>query len=289
MRIVIVCGAQRSGTTLTQTLIANALPNAPLLPEAHIPHDLLRSWKRAKDQWAKTSRIYQTEQDALHYFQGAMSTHLNDIAARHADAEYLILKDPNFIDVLPEIAEIIPSAKTLICIRDPRDIVASFLKIGQRDAERKQKTRYSRREIRFICDKIKSSYQPVIDSDVPAGASLVRYEDIVTDAAETLRRIARDTGLPLDPGRLNSLKWLEDEYRHQETWRTELEGGPPTARSVGSFRQSLSLYERAQVQMSCHTLIRKLRYTNDAEDKSARTLHDRIRRWVRRRRGRVDR
>lgn len=288
MRIVIIGGAQRSGTTLTQTLIANALPNAPLLPEAHIPHDLLRSWKRAKSQWTKTSQFYENKGDALHYFQSAMTMHLNDVAARYSAAEYLVLKDPNFVDALPEIVELIPAASILVCVRDPRDIVASFIKIGQRDTERKQTTRYSRREISFICRKINASYRAIIECDIPPSVSLVRYEDIVTYPADTLRRLANETGLPLNPYRADSLTWLEDEYRHQKTWQTELEGGPPTPRSVGSFRQSLGYFERAQIQRSCDLLIAKLRYTNETSDGIVLTLYELTRRLFRRMRGRSD-
>ena len=57
MQLIIIGGAQRSGTTLLQTLLANAL-NAPLLPEAHILCDILAAYKRAKEFGHKTYFFY---------------------------------------------------------------------------------------------------------------------------------------------------------------------------------------------------------------------------------------
>jgi hypothetical protein len=47
MKLILIGGAQRSGTTLLQTLLANAI-DEPILPEAHILCDMLTSFKRAK-------------------------------------------------------------------------------------------------------------------------------------------------------------------------------------------------------------------------------------------------
>ena len=42
MQLILIGGGQRSGTTLLQTLLANAL-GSPNLPEAHILSDILAS------------------------------------------------------------------------------------------------------------------------------------------------------------------------------------------------------------------------------------------------------
>jgi protein-tyrosine sulfotransferase len=266
MRIIFIGGSQRSGTTLVQTLIANSLPNAPILPESHIVCDLLRAFKRSKTEWPKTSRIYETVDGAARFFRSAVELHVDDIRSRHGDIEYLVLKDPNFLDVLSELAEVLPEATRIICVRDPRDIVASYLRIGWRQAVLQQRTRYSRREIRSMCKKINAAYQPLLDGSAPR-SHLVRYEEIAANTAETLRRLASETGLPLSAEKASELVWLEDEYRHQEAWRTPLEGGPPTDESVGSYRSELSLMERVQVEILCRSLIDRFGYraTSDVQ------------------------
>jgi hypothetical protein len=264
MRIVVICGAQRSGTTLVQTLVANALPNAPILPESHILVDLMRAWKRAKSEWRKTSRFYATPEEAARFFRSTVETHLHDIQRRYPDAEFLVLKEPNLVETLDEVVEILPDAVRIVCLRDPRDIVASYLKIGERQVALRQKTHYTRREVDFICKKINRSYKRLIDEVPPPRIATLRYEEVATDPADALRRLAADTGLPLEPIRFDALVWLEDEYRHQETWRTELEGRPPTATSVGSFRLLLAHREIAQVETMCRPLFDRFSYRADS-------------------------
>jgi hypothetical protein len=48
MQLTLIAGAQRSGTTLLQTLLANAL-DSTVLPEVHILSDILAAFKRAKE------------------------------------------------------------------------------------------------------------------------------------------------------------------------------------------------------------------------------------------------
>src|SRR5690606_25924238 len=122
------------------------------------------------------------------------------------------------------------------------------------------------------CKKVNAAYQPVLDGTAPAGCVTVRYEELVADPAGGLRRLAEQTGLPFDPAKIAELKWLEDEYRHQETWRTPLEGGPASTESVGTYRQELTALERAQTELACNTIIRKFGYQPDSTPRNWSTL-----------------
>jgi hypothetical protein len=268
MRIIVIGGSQRSGTTLVQTLIANALPNAPILPESLIVSDLLRAFKRIKSGWAKASRIYETVDDAAHFIRSAAEIHIGDIKSRFGDIEHLVLKDPNFLDVLSELAEVLPEATRIICVRDPRDIAASFIKIGRRQALARERTIYSRRRIDSICKKINAAYQPLLDGSAPQGCFLVRYEEVAAHPGEALRRLSSQTGLPLNPDNYGDLVWLEDESRHKESWRTPLEGGPPTPESIGSYQNELSPPERFYVELHCRSLIDRFGYKASPESQS---------------------
>jgi hypothetical protein len=62
----------------------------------------------------------------------------------------------------------------------------------------------------------------VIDGSLPSGTTVLRYEDVATDSESTLRRLIMEAALPVTPTLPKRLKWLDDEYRHQATWRTEL-------------------------------------------------------------------
>jgi hypothetical protein len=258
MQLVLIGGAQRSGTTLLQTLLANAL-HSPNLPEAHILSDIFAAYKRAKEFDNKTRFFYATDDDLHSFFRSFAQRHLADIAARAKHSAVLVLKDPNFVQVLEEASAIFPQSIHIVCMRDPRDITASFVQIGQRQTGN-EPGRYEKRDISFISKKILASYQPMMHATRSPNVVVVRYEDIASDPRGTLQSLARDTGLGLSLDRIEQPVWLNAQARHETSWITELEGAKPSPASIGSFRRVLSDEEVAVVQKICKQIMRQFDY-----------------------------
>src|SRR6476469_8684780 len=116
MQLILIGGAQRSGTTLLQTLLVNAL-RSPNLPEAHILSDILTAYKRAKAFGDKTAYFYATDLDLRSFFQSFAERHIADILAKAKPSAALVLKDPNFIQVLDEAASLFPQSVRIVCMR----------------------------------------------------------------------------------------------------------------------------------------------------------------------------
>ena len=149
----------------------------------------------------------------------------------------------------------------MISVRDPRDIVASYIKIGHRQAGRGMVTKYTKRNLDFICGKITTSYQPFLAMPTPGDIAVISYERLVTDAKRELQRVAADAGLPLRVEAIEKARWLEEEHRHlAETWITELEGRPPTPESIGSFQTLLTNEEVGFVEERCRALMERFGY-----------------------------
>lgn len=260
MQLILIGGAQRSGTTLLQTLLANAL-NSPILPEAHILHDILATYRRAKQFGIKTGFFYATEGDLLSFFQSFARRHVADIVARAGNSTALVLKDPSFIQSLGEAAAVFPRSIRIVCLRDPRDIAASFLKIGERELSRRKTGKYGKRDIGFICRKILSSYSPLLGSEATANAIMVRYEELASDPRKVLLDLARETGLAISLGHLENPVWLAADARHDASWITELEGRGASPASIGSFQQILREDEIITVQTICEPIMSRFGYT----------------------------
>ena len=254
MQLVLIGGAQRSGTTLLQTLLANALAT-PVLSEAHILCDLLAAFKRAKSTPRKTQYYYKTDGDLLAFFQDCVNRHIADLRRNVGAASALVLKDPNLIQVDAEAAAVLPGAIRIACLRDPRDIAASFLRIGQREQPEGAPGKYRRRDIDFIGKKILGSYAPLMQDGAATDVILVRYEDVVTKPRETLADLARETGLPLSLERIDTMEWLEAESRHDPAWITELEEKGPSAASVGAYKTVMRPSEIALTEEICAPLM----------------------------------
>lgn len=250
MQLILIGGAQRSGTTLLQTLLANAL-NAPILPEAHILCDMLASYKRAKDAAKKTRYFYRTDEDLLSFFRFCANRHIADLVESVGAGSVLVLKDPNFVQFDAEVSAVFPDAIRIACLRDPRDIAASFLRIGQREPQQGQAGKYRRRDVDFIGKKILGSYAPLMQGPEPSSAHLVRYEKVVTKPTETLEALARDIGLELSLACIDSPVWLEAEARHEPAWTSELEGQRPSPASVAVYQTIMQPREVALIEQIC--------------------------------------
>ncbi len=250
MKLILIGGAQRSGTTLLQTLLANALDTA-VLPEAHILCDLMTSYRRAKEATKKTRFYYPSDDGLRAFFRSCGQRHIDDLVATLGGGSALVLKDPNFVQFDSEVASLFPDAVRVITLRDPRDIAASFLRIGQREQPEVGSGKYRRRDVRFIGNKIVTSYAGVMKAPKPAGMQFVRYEELVTDPKKTLSVLGREAGLALSFARIDNPVWLEAEARHEASWISELEGGGPSTDSVGAYKTVMQPKEIALTEQIC--------------------------------------
>jgi len=262
LQLILIGGAQRSGTTLLQTLLANAL-STQLLPEAHILCDLLAALRRARMTAKKTRYFYPQDGDLLAFFRDCAQRHVSDIAKQAGGGSVLVLKDPNFIQVDAEAAAVFPDAIRVVTVRDPRDIAASFLRIGQREPQTGEAGKYRRRDIHFIGKKISISYAPLLPSG-NAGVHLVRYEQLATRPRETLETLGRESALALSLEHLDAPAWLESDARHDAAWISELEGQRPSPVSVGAYRKILRPREIALIEQICAPVMAWAGYDDSA-------------------------
>ena len=133
MQLVLIGGAQRSGTTLLQTLLVNAL-SLPTCQKRTSSPTFSQPTNGPNKFGNKSHYFYATDHDLPPFFQSFAERHVADIVASAKPAATLVLKDPNFIHVLDEAEALFPRSARIVCMRDPRDIAASFVQIGQRQS-----------------------------------------------------------------------------------------------------------------------------------------------------------
>ena len=258
MKMVLIGGPQRSGTTLLQTLLANALA-APVLPEAHILCDIANAYKRAKEFWHKTRFFYPTAEELLTLFNRFARQHIDDVA-KSSDCGVLVLKDPNFIHVYPELRQLFPDAILIACVRDPRDIAASFMDIGQRQPVTGSPGTYQVRDIHFIANKILRAYTSLVSLPLELKVHRVAYESVVQAPEEAIQELARNTGLEIFLEKMANPVWLPAEIRHNPAWTTSLDGGKPSPARVRAFERVLQPIEIRTVERVCTRIFDPLGY-----------------------------
>jgi hypothetical protein len=213
----------------------------------------LASFKRAKDTSRKTRFYYRGDADLVSFFRYCVDRHIADLVQSVGARSALVLKDPNFVQVDAEAAAVLPAAIRIVCLRDPRDIAASFLRIGQREPREAQASKYRRRDIHFIANKIVASYQPLLERRAPP--LLIRYEALVANPEQILEALACESGLALDIKRVDNPMWLNAEARHEPSWISELEGKKASPTSVGAYRTVMRPDEIALVEQVCGAIM----------------------------------
>src|SRR5690554_6897468 len=168
--IAFICGCEHSGTTL----IANMLR---MHPEIYVPT-------------YETNMFLQASGWQQEYVR------LEKAAAAHG-ARLVVEKTPKHIRHLDHIRQVFPNAKTIIPVRDPRDVATS---IAVRDGSVTQGVE------RWIKDNAIAASQAG-----RADVLIYRHEDLITDPQGTLKRICRFLGVPYEDR-------LLEYHQHPTNW-----------------------------------------------------------------------
>lgn len=201
MAYFFVGGAPRTGgTLLTSILCADASVN-PLLREAHYLREQVQLYKRCKTYHKEHEQLnYFTDEEDLRTFtrQWVLAL-LEKVRARYAPAEHLVLKSFPLTFEFPELFELLPDARFLVTLRDPRDGIASQVVVGEKQAKAGKNVRFPR-DMQQLVWEYQGLYTSCVnspDADFKSRILYVKYEDLVGEPAKELARIRTFTGLSL--------------------------------------------------------------------------------------------
>ena len=131
---------------------------------------------------------------------------LDGAAARFPEVgpgDYLVIKEPGGSVGAPLLMEALPESRMVLLVRDPRDVVASWM-----DARREGSWRAGRKNREnilpeFVRKRAKRYLRNVGEAkkayDLHEGRKvLVRYEELRADALSTMKRVYSTLGIPAD-------------------------------------------------------------------------------------------
>jgi len=270
-----VGGCARSGTTLLQALLCRAAGAHPMIRESRYLRVLLQAYGVAMARFDAETEDYFRDRAALRaYHAKLIDDFLSHTRAHLGGAEHLVLKEPNQTRLFPEILSLVPAARCLCLVRDPRDTIASLVRVGQRygdhpaDRGNPDVARLRRRNMRALCAHYLSFYKPVLALAEGRGRErlmLIRYEDLVRSPAAELARVAAFTGLALDgvdPHASVDLGSYPQQFedRFSRPWTSDLYGKPLTAERIGGYGSVLAAAEIAAIERWCGPFMARFRY-----------------------------
>src|SRR3546814_17593724 len=89
----------------------------------------------------------------------------------------LVLKSPELATYFPHAAVLLPAARFVISVRDPKDTIASLIEVGEKPRQRRANSSLAgaARDIHALCASSRRFYLPVLQSMThPAYASSPR-------------------------------------------------------------------------------------------------------------------
>lgn len=257
-----VGGSQRSGTSITQQLLCQ-LPDAnPYLYESSFLRELVQCYANARDNFGLSHASYfEGIQNLRDFCSGVVRAFLQQTETRLGNPGTLILKEPHLTQFWPYLFELVPEAVFLLVVRDPRDVVASMIRVGQKQEQSGQPAFFSNRDMPALCRHFLSFYQPCLEfrsAEFRKRLGIVLYEDLVQDTRSALRDISLftetdfeqiDIEAPLDTGLVRQADTAASA--HFAPWMTALSGQNVSRKSVGGFHETLSDSEVATVETLC--------------------------------------
>ena len=225
-RPVFIVGMPRSGTTLTEQILAShpRMHGCGELPDIAMLSRRLGTDDPAALRWPASRSLL-----APGVLRESIDRYLA-AATRHAPAtaERLVDKEPLDFLNLGLVALMFPRARVIWCRRDPRDIAVSIY--GEN----------------FALDEALATDLPAIghyivqqerlmrhwQSALPLPVMECRYEDLVADVEAQARRLVGFTGLPWDPACLDFHR-SDRAVQSPSRWQVRQ---PVHARSVGRWR-----------------------------------------------------
>lgn len=266
-----VGGAQRSGTTLLQRLLCQDPRANPMLGEAKYLRNLLAAYRQACLNFEAETCFYFPDRDALRLFHvGIVEQLLARTRSLYPGTGALVLKEPHLTLYFPELAELLARARFLLIVRDPRDAVASMIRVGERLAAGGADDVFVRlfagRDMAALGRHYLSFYMPALSAAALAGRLLLlRYEDLVADPGAVVARAAAFAGLDahaIDPARRDEGEALEARRQspYKRAWLTDLDAAPVSAERIGAYRGVLSEQEARALGTACAAFMERFGY-----------------------------
>lgn len=247
-RLLLITGAERSGTTFLQRLLVSSRQVVPVVGEFPLLPSVLYSLGLADDQFSFFYRDYLGNRQLLWRRGGDMLRGLvNDVFDRFPDRSVLAVKAPALGEAYADFSRVFPRSETLVVFRHPLDAIASLKKVaGRARAFQSHGSLAARRDdIAFLTERFLGAYTPFVGSGPGERTTFIRYEALAANlpaAIPVLKDRHALSGLRADlASDADRSEYISKERpeAHRAFWSEGYRSGPLTSR-IGSFAEVLS-------------------------------------------------
>lgn len=275
MSYIFVGGAQRSGTSLLAASLCAGEESNPYLGESSALRKLLDAQaymvKRFDDE---TKFHFGTRPVMQEFMSTTLRSFLGLTLASSAPATSLVLKEPHLTTHFPLIHTLLPEAKFVMSVRDPRDTICSMMTVGEKFKENGTNHLFNSGNVGKMAELVASFYRPIIQvaqqsKQFAATVKWVKYEQLVSEPEKTIDELRKYTGLKLElydvnePRKRTHPEKLKSRAKSQtaKPWQSELMAQKAVStKSVGSFEEKLSEEQIAVIEKTVPGLLKRFGY-----------------------------
>ena len=261
-------GSPRTGCTLLVGILCSDPTTNPSMRSNVALREIVDCYKRLKaSHHLEDGHYFPQVSDIRDLMSKWVTEYLELIRERYAPARHLAFKSYPLTLTFPELFELVPDAKFLISVRDPRDTIASMIVAGENLVKQGRENRWPRDAAR-LAEEYNMHYEPCLSSEndeFKRQILYVNYEKLVTDPVSQVDRIRSWAELELsefDP----AMAWQRTLYDYVNVpekdvpYLTELYGKAISSSRVGRFREILTDVEIRVINHECASIMKVMHY-----------------------------
>jgi len=271
---IIVGGAMRTGTSLLQNILSTSPTANDMMVECQYltaQLSLYRTWSNQPER--SLSDFFEDGNDFEDYTKSLVIDFLRRTHKQHGTPKHLVLKHPEMTPYFPLLAKLIPSARFVTTVRDPKDAIASMLAVAERQKQlgRTSNMRLAERDMEKLTNLFLSFYRGLnrIPNKNPRRMIYLKYETFATDPRALFPALMEFTGLDLtkyDP----TADWKYARPRSRNTaFDTDIRGKALSSSSIGKYKDALSIEEILTVEKTAEPFMRAFQYSLASDRGSA--------------------
>lgn len=277
MNTYFIGGAPRSGGTLLTSILCSDQTTNPTLREAHYLREMVRTYAQGKQLYNTLEGChYFDDLDDLRHFSGTwVNNFLVRMLEKYTPASNLVFKSFLMSVLFPVVYELLPDARFLVSVRDPRDITCSQIDVGEKQNSLGQHVRFPRNAYKLARENLQY-YLPSMtyqDKGFREKVLFIRYEDLVNDTSRQIDRIRHFTGLSLDDYEPDK-SWtgggrnFAADREAGDAYINELYGKGMTSSRIGRYRRKLTQDEIRTIEAECAAIFSVFGYEISGEHAS---------------------